>query len=128
MAEVTPVMIKELREKTQAGMVECKKALQECYGDMEKASDFLRKKGLAAANKRLDRVAKEGVILIEQADGGKTVYMLQLNCETDFVSKNDDFKKLATDILKKAIATGKDSFSKDDALPADIEEIGRAHV
>ena len=128
MAEVTPLMIKELREKTQAGMVECKKALMECDGDMDKAADFLRKKGLAAANKRVDRVAKEGVILIEQADGGKTVYMLQLNCETDFVAKNDDFKKLASEILKKAIASGKDSIAKDEALPADIDELVKGQI
>jgi elongation factor Ts len=121
-------MIKDLREKTQAGMVDCKKALTECDGDLEKAADFLRKKGLAAANKRMDRVAKEGVILIEEADGGKTVYMLQLNCETDFVAKNDDFKALAAEILKKAIASGKDSISKTDALPADIEELIKGQI
>ena len=121
-------MIKDLREKTQAGLVECKKALTECGGDLDKAADFLRMKGLASANKRMDRVAKEGVILVEEADGGKTVYMLQVNCETDFVSKNDDFKKLAAEIMKKAIASGKDSIAKDEALPADIDELLKGQI
>jgi len=100
MAAVTPVMIKELREKTQAGMVDCKKALEETNGDMDAAVDFLRKKGLASANKRLDRAVKEGLVVIETADNGKTAYMVQVNCETDFVAKNDDFKKLVQEILK----------------------------
>lgn len=121
-------MIKELREKTQAGMVDCKKALTECGGDLEKAADFLRKKGLASANKRMDRVAKEGVILVEEASDGTTAYMLQINCETDFVAKNDDFKKLASEILKKAIATGKDAIAKDEALSADIDELLKGQI
>jgi elongation factor Ts len=121
-------MIKDLREKTQAGLVECKKALTECGGDLDKAADFLRMKGLASANKRMDRVAKEGVILVEEADGGKTVYMLQVNCETDFVSKNDDFKKLAAEIMKNAIASGKDSIAKDEALPSDIDELLKGQI
>ena len=121
-------MIKDLREKTQAGLIDCKKALAECGGDLEKAAEYLRKKGLAAANKRMDRVAKEGVILTKEADGGKTVYMIQINCETDFVAKNDDFKKFAADVLEKAIASGKTSISKDEALPADIDEMVKGQI
>lgn len=121
-------MIKDLREKTQAGLIDCKKALTECDGDLEKAAEYLRKKGLAAANKRMDRVAKEGVILTREADGGKTVYMIQVNCETDFVAKNEDFKKFATEVLDKAIASGKASISKDEALPADLDEMIKGQI
>ena len=71
MAEITSEMVKSLREKTSAGMMDCKKALTECGGDMEQAVDYLRKKGLASANKRTDRAAKEGLVLVETADGGK---------------------------------------------------------
>jgi elongation factor Ts len=127
-AEVTTVLIKELRDKTQAGMVDCKNALQECGGDIEKAVDHLRKKGLASANKRMDREAKEGRVVIESADGGKTVYMIQVNCETDFVAKNEDFQKLVGEIMKAAIATGKDSFTKEDALPASIDELVKGQI
>ncbi len=127
MAAITPVMIKELREKTQAGMVDCKNALQETGGDMEQAVDFLRKKGLASANKRLDREVKEGLVVIETVDNGKTAYMIQVNCETDFVAKNDDFKKLVGEILKQAIATGKDKITKDE-LPAELDELIKGQI
>jgi elongation factor Ts len=127
MAEVTTAMIKELREKTQAGMVDCKTALQESDGDMEKAVEFLRKKGLASANKRLDRAVKEGIVRIEPADGGKIMYMVQVNCETDFVAKNDDFKKLVADIMKTAIATGSETISKDN-VPAVIDDLVKGQI
>ena len=127
MAAVTPVMIKELREKTQAGMVDCKKALEETNGDMDAAVDFLRKKGLASANKRLDRAVKEGLVVIETADNGKTAYMVQVNCETDFVAKNDDFKKLVQEILKQSIATGKEKITKDE-LPAALDELIKGQI
>jgi len=127
MAAVTPVMIKELREKTQAGMVDCKKALEETNGDMDAAVDFLRKKGLASANKRLDRAVKEGLVIIETADNGKTAYMVQVNCETDFVAKNDDFKKLVQEILKQSIATGKEKITKDE-LPAALDELIKGQI
>jgi elongation factor Ts len=128
MAAVTAALIKELRDKTQAGMVDCKNALTECDGDLDKAVEFLRKKGLASANKRMDRVAKEGLVVIESADAGKTVYMIQVNCETDFVAKNDDFKKLVGDILAETKKTGKDSFQKDEALPATIDELLKGQI
>lgn len=120
-------MIKELREKTQAGMVDCKKALEETNGDMDAAVDFLRKKGLASANKRLDRAVKEGLVVIETADNGKTAYMVQVNCETDFVAKNDDFKKLVQEILKQSIATGKEKITKDE-LPAALDELIKGQI
>jgi elongation factor Ts len=109
-------------------MVDCKNALQECGGDIDKAVDLLRKKGLASANKRMDRAAKEGIVKIELADGGKTVYMIQVNCETDFVAKNDDFKKLVGEIMKSAIASGKDKITKEDTLPVDMDELVKVQI
>jgi len=127
-AEISTALIKELRDKTQAGMVDCKNALSECGGDLEKAVDHLRKKGLASANKRMDRAAKEGVVVIDSSDNGKTVHMIQVNCETDFVAKNDDFKKLVGDILKSAIASGKEKIAKDDELPKEIDELLKGQI
>lgn len=95
--------IKELREKTQAGMMDCKKALTECEGDMEKAVDWLRKKGLSAAAKKSGRVASEGLIGVKSSDG-KGV-LVELNSETDFVSKNAEFQSLVNDIAEVALQT-----------------------
>jgi len=89
--------VKELREKTGAGMMDCKKALNECSGDLEKAVDFLRKKGLAAAQKKQSRVAAEGAIG-SYIHGGKIGVLVEVNCETDFVAKNDDFKNFVKDV------------------------------
>jgi elongation factor Ts len=88
--------VKELREKTGAGMMDCKKALTENDGDMEKAVDFLRAKGLAAAAKKATRVAAEG--LVGSAVEGNVGVVVEVNCETDFVAKNDDFKKFVNDV------------------------------
>lgn len=93
--------VKELREKSGAGMMDCKKALTECEGDMEKAIDFLRTKGLAAAQKKQSRIAAEGTIAIEVADGRAA--MVEVNCETDFVGKNDAFVGFAGDVARYAI-------------------------
>ena len=128
MADVTTAMIKELRDKTQAGMVDCKNALNESGGDMDKAVDFLRKKGLASANKRLDRAVKEGVVQIQTTDGGKTAYMIQVNCETDFVAKNDDFKSLVSEIMKASIASGKDLIARDGELPGSLDELIKGQI
>ncbi|SHG84864.1 translation elongation factor Ts [Virgibacillus chiguensis] len=99
---ITAKMVKELREKTGAGMMDCKKALQETDGNLEAAVDFLREKGLSKAAKKADRIAAEGSAYI-QADGN-TAVLLEVNCETDFVTKNDQFKDLlstlATHLLK----------------------------
>src|SRR5699024_2714690 len=89
---ITAQMVKELREKTGAGMMDCKKALQETEGDMEKAVDFLREKGMAKAAKKADRVAAEGSTHIEKS-GNKAV-LIEVNCETDFVTKNEQFQEL----------------------------------
>ncbi len=105
--EITAGLVKDLREKTGAGMLECKKALTDAGGDMDVAIDNLRKKGLAAASKKADRVATEGLVVTSQNAEGAV--LLEVNCETDFVAKNDDFKKFASDlsalILSKKPAT-----------------------
>lgn len=98
---ITASQVNELRKKTGAGMMDCKKALVEADGDMEQAIDLLRKKGQKVAAKRGDNEAKEGVIFA-QAEGGKG-YILQLNCETDFVAKNEDFRNFVQSLLDVAI-------------------------
>ncbi len=94
---ITASAVKELREKTGAGMMDCKKALAETNGDMEKAVDFLRKKGLAAAAKKAGRIAAEGLVH-SYIHGGKIGVLVEVNCETDFVSKNEDFKTFVNDV------------------------------
>lgn len=98
---ITAKMVKELREKTGAGMMDCKKALQETDGNMEKAIDFLREKGMAKAAKKADRIAAEGLAHVEVKDN--TAVLLEVNCETDFVTKNDEFKQLLSDIGKHLV-------------------------
>ncbi len=95
---ITSQMVKELRDKTQAGMMDCKKALNETNGDMEKAVDLLRQKGLAVAAKRAGRATSEGVVETYIHAGGKLGVMVEVGCETDFVAKNDDFVTFAKDI------------------------------
>jgi elongation factor Ts len=97
MAEITATMIKDLRERTGAGMSDCKKALAEVEGDMEKATEFLRKKGLAAAAKKAGRIATEGAVH-SYIHNGRVGVMLEVNCETDFVAKTDDFKAFIKDV------------------------------
>ncbi|MDR1166845.1 MAG: translation elongation factor Ts [Deltaproteobacteria bacterium] len=96
--EITAKMVKELREKTNAGMMDCKKALAECGGDMEKAKDWLREHGLATVSKRAGRTAKEGVIATSVSADGKRAAIVELNTETDFVAKVDSFRALAQSV------------------------------
>ncbi len=106
--------VKELREQTGAGMMDCKKALTETGGDFEKAVDFLRKKGLAAAQKKQSRIAAEGTIG-SYIHGGKIGVMVEVNCETDFVAKNDDFKNFVHDVAMH-IAAANPKFLKADEM------------
>ncbi len=103
--DITASMVKELRERSGAGMMDCKKALGETNGNIEKAIDYLREKGLAAAAKKAGRVAAEGVVEAYIHGAGKIGVMLELNCETDFVAKTDDFKALAKDIAMHIAAS-----------------------
>lgn len=110
MTEVTALMVKELREKSGAGMMDCKKALNETAGDMEAAVDWLRKKGLASAAKKSGRAAAEGLVSV--ATAGKTGVIVELNAETDFVSRNEHFQKLLSDVTALALKDGVDSVEK----------------
>jgi elongation factor Ts len=103
MAEISASEVARLRKTTGAGMMDCKKALQESEGDFEKAIEIIRKKGQAVANKRADREAGEGVVLAKVSSDGSYGAMIVLNCETDFVAKNEDFVALATSVLDRAI-------------------------
>jgi len=104
-AEITSVMIKELRDKTQAGMMDCKKALVENDGDMEKSIEFLRIKGLASADKKMGRDASEGIIASYIHSNSKIGVLLELKTVTDFVAKNDDFQALARELAMQVAAT-----------------------
>ena len=105
MAEITAEVVKTLREKTGAGMMDCKKALAESNGDMEKAIDYLRKKGASVAAKRSDRDAKEGLIVSQLSTDGKSGVIVEVNCETDFVSRNEVFGAFAENVTKLALST-----------------------
>lgn len=117
--KITSQMVKELRDKTAAGMMDCKKALSETDGDMEKAIDLLRKKGLAVAAKRAGRATSEGVIETYIHAGGKLGVMIELNCETDFVAKTDKFKELARDLAMHIAASNPVAIERDN-VPEDI--------
>lgn len=116
---ITSQMVKELRDKTNAGMMDCKKALSETAGDMEKAVDLLRQKGLAVAAKRAGRETKEGVVVSYIHAGGKLGVMVEVGCETDFVAKTDDFKAFAKDIAMHIAAVNPIAISREE-VPADI--------
>jgi elongation factor Ts len=106
MSVITAADVAKLRRVTGAGMMDCKKALEEAEGNFDKAIEIIRKKGQAIANKRADREASEGVVLSKVTSDGKTGMMIALNCETDFVAKNEEFVKFATSILDKALESG----------------------
>lgn len=106
MAEITAALVKELRDKTGAGMMDCKKALQENGGDVEKASDWLREKGLAAAAKKASRIAAEGRVHAVLSDDRKVGVLVEVNCETDFVAKGDQFVDLCETVGSHLQATG----------------------
>jgi elongation factor Ts len=108
---ISASMVKELREKTGAGMMDCKKALTETDGDMEKAVEFLREKGLASAAKKAGRIAAEGLTTVEV--NGNAAVLLEVNCETDFVAKNEDFQSFISNLSKHIL----------DCRPASVEEV-----
>jgi elongation factor Ts len=118
---ITAGMVKDLRERTGAGMMDCKKALTEVNGDMEKAVDFLREKGLAAAAKRAGKVAAEGLVEAYIHGGGRIGVLLELNCETDFVAKTEAFKALAKDIAMQ-VAAANPSYVRREEVPTDVIE------
>ncbi|MBI5556568.1 MAG: translation elongation factor Ts [Deltaproteobacteria bacterium] len=116
---ITSQMVKELRDKTNAGMMDCKKALAETNGDMEKAVDYLRQKGLAVAAKRATRATSEGVIECYIHAGSKLGVMVEVGCETDFVAKTDSFIQFAKNIAMHIAAVNPVSIKRED-IPADL--------
>ena len=118
MADVTASMIKDLRERTGAGMSDCKKALVETDADMEKAIDFLRKKGLAKAAKKAGREATEGAVVSYIHGGGRIGVMVEVNCETDFVARNEDFQAFCREVALQ-IAAMNPLYVRTEEVPAD---------
>ena len=116
---ITAGMVNELRQKTGAGMLDCKKALTETNGDMEKAVDALRKKGLAAAAKKAGRIAAEGMVASYIHGGGRVGVLLEVNCETDFVAKTEQFQELVKDICLH-IAANKPLYVSPEEVPQDV--------
>jgi elongation factor Ts len=114
-------MVKELRDKTNAGMMDCKKALAEAGGDMDKAADWLRQKGLAVAAKRAGKEASEGQIMSYIHAGGKLGVLVEVNCETDFTGKTDEFTQFAKDLAMQIAATNPLCVSPED-MPAEVLE------
>ena len=122
MAEITAVMVKELRDKSGAGMMDCKKALQETDGNIEKSIELLRKKGIAAAEKRADRAANEGRIESYIHPGSKLGVIVEINCETDFVAKTDNFKNFAHDIAMHVAASSPRYINREDVDQESIDK------
>lgn len=119
MAQITAASVKELRDRTLAGMADCKKALEETSGDMEKAADWLRKKGITKAGQNQSRVATEGSVSSYIHMGGKIGVLLEVNCQTDFVARTDDFKNFCKDVAMHI--AGRDPFPlyvSDEEIPA----------
>jgi elongation factor Ts len=119
MAEVTATMIKDLRERTGAGMSDCKKALTEVGGDTEKAIDYLRTKGLAKAAKKAGREATEGAVVSYIHGGGRIGVLVEVNCETDFVARNEDFQTFTRDVAMQ-IAAMSPQFVRKDEVSQDV--------
>jgi elongation factor Ts len=129
--EITATLVKELRDRTGLGMMECKNALVESAGDIEKAIEILRKKGIAKAEKKADRAANEGAILSYIHPGNKIGVMIEVNCETDFVAVTDAFLTFVKDVAMHIAATNPLSIRREDIDPAVLEkekEIYRAQV
>lgn len=121
MPEVTSALVKQLREKTNAGMMDCKRALDEASGDLEAAETILRKKGIAGASKKATRSAKEGVVASYIHLQGKVGVLVEINCETDFVAKNENFREFVKDITLH-IAAANPAFVSRDQVPSEVVE------
>jgi elongation factor Ts len=131
MAEITAQLVKDLRERTGAGMMECKSALTEAKGDLAEAEVVLRKRGIASAGKKSSRATKQGLIGTYIHHGGQLGVMVEVNCESDFVARTDDFQELVHDIAMHVAAADPQFVRKEDVTPAAIEkekEIQRARV
>ncbi len=123
-AEIDPKTVKQLREKTNAGMMDCKRALEEAGGSLEKAETILRTKGIASAGKKASRTAKEGIVASYIHLQGKVGVLVEVNCETDFVAKNENFRAFVKDITLHIAAAQPQFVSRDD-VPANVVEVER---
>lgn len=119
--EITASMVKELREKSGAGMMDCKRALAEADGDMERATELLREKGLASASKKAGRVAAEGIVEAYIHGGGRIGVLVEVNCETDFVAKTDNYRQFVKDIAMHIAATSP-QYVRREEVPQDLVE------
>ena len=120
--EVTASMVKDLREKSGAGMMDCKKALAETGGDMQKAFDYLRQKGLAAAAKKADRAASDGAVGAYVHAGGKIGVLVEINCETDFVARTTEFQTLLKDVAMQIAAANPRCVRREEVTVADLNK------
>ncbi len=126
---ISATLVKELRERTGAGMMECKKALQEASGDMESAVENLRKAGAAKADKKAGRIAAEGMIAVEQSADGRVMALLEVNCETDFVANDENFRQFVSKVCRQILSKGPTDLTALGALPLsdqDKETIAKA--
>lgn len=119
--EITMEMIKELREATKAGVLDCRKALESSNGDFQKAVDFLREKGMATAAKRSDRQASNGIVELYSHGGGRVGVMVEVNCETDFVARSEQFRTFAHEIALQ-VAANSPKYIKAEDIPVDVLE------
>ncbi len=121
MAEITAKLVKELREKTGAGMMDCKRALQECDGNIEKAGEYLREKGIADSAKKAGRIAAEGIVESYIHMGGKIGTLVEINCEPDFAARTDDFKRFARDVAMHIAAANPKYLSREDVPQEEVD-------
>jgi elongation factor Ts len=126
MADISAKLVKELRDKTGAGMMDCKKALAENEGDMEKSIEWLRKKGLASAGKKAGRVASEGLVGSYIHTGGRVGVLVEVNCETDFVARREEFQTLVRNIAMQIAACPNVEYVKVEDIPAEVVEREKA--
>lgn len=120
--EITAKMVKELRDATGAGMMDCKKALKESEGDLDKASDYLRKKGIASADKKADRTTSQGLVGSYIHMGGKVGVLVEVACETDFVARTDDFQDMVKNIAMHIAAASPAAVTREEVDPTLIEK------
>ena len=122
MAEISAKLVKELRDKTGAGMMDCKKALKENDADIAKATEWLRQKGITSAEKKAGRVAAEGIVSSYIHTGGRVGVLVEVNCETDFVARREEFQNLARNIAMQVAACPNVEYVKVEDIPADIAQ------
>ncbi len=120
--EITAKMVKELRDATNAGMMDCKKALKECDGDLEKAKEYLRKKGIASAAKKADRATSQGLVGSYIHMGGKVGVLVEVACETDFVARTDDFQEMVHNLAMHIAAANPVAVTREEVDPSLIEK------